>query len=208
MLAHYAIATELLYTLRSTQRDDESKYQLGNITHRLSQHAVIICNTLFLKTQNEEYLHEAFLYAELSKSAVLFETIHNLKSMEVAGIPRELTVKENGFKVQISYLKGEVFYELQQGKNADKRRIKKLQNTIESISEEHKDLLKKLERDYPEYYSLKYSDKSVTLNQLQEVLNPNEVFLEYVVTDSFVYVLAITSQAVKSQFKSLKHEYV
>jgi CHAT domain-containing protein/tetratricopeptide (TPR) repeat protein len=204
VLAHYAIATELLYALRSTQRDDESKYQLGNITHRLSQHAVIICNTLFLKTQNKEYLHEAFLYAELSKSAVLFETVHNLKSMEVAGIPRELTIKENGLKVQISYLKGEVFYELQQGKEADKYQIKKLQRMIQSISEEHTALLQKLERDYPEYYNLKYSNKSVTLDQLQQVLKPNEVFLEYVVTDTFVYVLAISNQAIKSQFKRLK----
>ena len=48
VLAYYAIATELLYKLRSTQRDDESKYQLGSSTHRLSQHAVKICNTLFL----------------------------------------------------------------------------------------------------------------------------------------------------------------
>ncbi|MBL4648575.1 MAG: CHAT domain-containing protein [Aureispira sp.] len=204
VLAHYAIATELLYKLRSTQRDDESKYQLGNITHRLSQQAVKICNTLFLKTQDKEYLHEAFLYAELSKSAVLFETIHNLRSMEVAGIPRNLTIKENGFKVQISYLKGEIFYELQQGKYADKGRINKLQSTIESISKEHTALLKKLELDYPKYYNLKYSNKSVTLNQLQQVLNPNEVFLEYVVTDTFVYVLAITSQDIKSQFKLLK----
>lgn len=203
VLAHYAIATELLYKLRATQRDDASKYQLGNITHRLSQHAVKICNTLFLKTKNKEYLHEAFLYAELSKSAVLFETIHNLKSMEVAGIPRNLTVMENGYKVQISYLKGEIFYELQQGKYANKERIEKLQSKVESISKEHNALLKKLERNYPEYYNLKYSNKSVTLVQLQEVLKPDEVFLEYVVTDTFVYVLAITKQAIKSQFTSL-----
>jgi CHAT domain-containing protein len=204
VLAHYAIATELLYKLRATQRDDESKYQLGNITHRLSQHAVKICNTLFLKTKNTEYLHEAFLYAELSKSAVLLETIHNLKSMEVAGIPRSLTIKENGFKVQISYLKGELFYELQQGKYADKKRIHKLQRIIELTSKEHAALLKKLELDYPEYYNLKYSNKSVTLDQLQQVLKPDEVFLEYVVTDTFIYVLAITNQAIKSQFKPLK----
>lgn len=203
-LAHYAIATELLYKLRATQRDEESKYDLGNITHRLSQHAVKICNTLFLKTQNKEYLHQAFLYAELSKSAVLFETIHNLKSMQVAGIPRNLTVMENGFKVQISYLKGEIFYEMQQGKNSDKKRIDELQGKVESISKEHNTLLKKLERNYPEYYNLKYSNKGVTLEELQKVLKPDEVFLEYVATDTFIYVLAITSQAIKSQFKPLK----
>ncbi|CAA6798598.1 MAG: Unknown protein [uncultured Aureispira sp.] len=204
ILAHYAIATELLYKLRSTQRNDESKYKLGNITHRLSQHAVTICNTLFLKTQNKDYLRQAFLYAELSKSAVLFETIHHLKSMEVAGIPRNLTVMENGFKVQISYLKGEIFYELQQGADANKLRIEQLQNKVAAISKEHAALLKKLEQDYPAYYHLKYSNKGVTVDELQEALQADEVFLEYVVTDTFVFVLAITNQAIKSQFKILK----
>ncbi|WP_052594726.1 CHAT domain-containing protein [Aureispira sp. CCB-QB1] len=205
VLAHYAIATELLYKLRAIQRDDESKYQLGTITHRLSQHAVKICNTLYLKTQNQDYLHEAFSYAELSKSAVLFETIHNLNSMQIAGIPRNLTVMENGFKVQISYLKGEIFYEMQQGKYANKERIKQLQNKVEAISKEHTILLKKLERNYPEYYDLKYSNnKGVTLKQLQKALKNDEVFLEYVVTDTFVYVLAISNQTIKSQFKTLK----
>jgi len=203
-LAHYAIATELLYKLRTTQRNDETKYELGNITHRLSQNAVKICNTLFLKTQKKEYLHEAFLYAELSKSAVLFGTIHNLKSMKVAGIPKNLIVRENGLKVQISYFKGEIFYELQQGKHANKERIEKLENKVEAISKEHNILLKKLERNYPQYYNLKYSNKSITLSELQKVLKPDEVFLEYVVTDTFVYVLAITNKDVKSQFKPLK----
>lgn len=204
VLAHYAIATELLYKLRTTQRDDESNYQLGNITHRLSQHAVKICNTLFQTTQNEEYLHEAFLYAELSKSAVLFKTIHNLKSMQVAGIPQHLISMENGLKVQIAYLKAELFYELQEGKGANRKQIEILQDKIEAISTEHNTLLKKFERNYPEYYELKYSNKGVSLKELQKVLQPNEVFLEYVVTDTFVYVLAITDKAIKSKFKTLK----
>ena len=38
---------------------------------------------------------------------------------------------------------------------------------------------------------------------LQKNLQPNEVFLEYVTTDSFIYVLAISKDAVKSQFKIL-----
>ncbi len=206
ILAHYAIATEMLYQLRNTYRTEGNKSKLGNVTHKISQHAVVICNTLFKKTGKVLFLQEAFSYAELSKSAVLFETVQDLKSMKVAGISKEQTVLENGLKVQIAYLKAEVFYELQQGDQASKERIDQLQEQIEVTTEKHNTLLKKFERNYPEYYDLKYSSRTVELQRLQENLSADEVFLEYVATDSFVYTLAISKTEIKSQFKVLPYE--
>lgn len=203
VLAHYAIATELLYQLRRTHRNDGASFQLGNITHKLSQQAVLICNTLYNTTQKEEYLDQAFLYAELSKSAVLFETLHNLNSMEVAGIPKHERVLENGLKVQISYLKGELYYEMQQKEKANPKRIQALEEKITKTAKEYEILLKKFERNYPAYFTLKYNNQQVHLSDLQKTLAPDQVFLEYVVTDSFVYVLAIGAQAIKSQLTKL-----
>jgi CHAT domain-containing protein len=204
VLAHYAIATELVHKLRNTHRNEGSDFRLGNITHKLSQHAVLICNTLFELTQKEEYLKEAFNYAELSKSALLFETIHDLHSMEVSGIPKSEMIKENGLKVQIAYLQGEVFYELEQGSYKNEKRLNMLQSKIASITKEHDVLIKNFETNYKKYYDLKYKNKSISLEDLQEQLAPNEVFLEYVVTDSFVYTLAITHKNIKGQLVNLK----
>lgn len=206
VLAHYAIATEMLYQLRNTYRTEGNKSKLGNITHKISQHAVVICNTLFEKTGKVIFLEEAFSYAELSKSAVLFETVQDLKSMKVAGISKEQTVLENGLKVQIAYLKAEVFYELQQGDQASKERIEALEERIKTTTEKHNALLRKFERNYPAYYNLKYSNRTIKLSQLQNILSPEEVFLEYVATDSFIYTLAISKTDIKSQFKPLDYE--
>lgn len=203
VLAHYAIATELLFQLRNTYRIEGSRTKLGRITQKLSQHAVIVCNTLYEKTKEEAYLYDAFTYAELSKSAVLFEAVQELKSRQVAGIPKEQTVLENGLKVQISYLKEEVFYELQQGKKANQERIQALERQIQETTAKHSQLLQAIRRDYPRYYELKYNNKGVTIEELQAILSPDELFLEYVVTDSFVYVLAIGKSTIQSQFKKL-----
>lgn len=203
VLAHYAFATELLFQLRNTYRIEGSRNKLGRITQRLSQHAVVICNALYEKTQDKDYLKQAFVYAELSKSAVLFEAVQELKSRQVAGIPKEQTVLENGLKVQIAYLREEVFHELQQGKKTNYDRIKALEEQIEVTTKKHITLLQTIQRDYPRYYDLKYNNKGVTLDELQTILQPDEIFLEYVVTDSFVYTLAIGKTAVKSQFTPL-----
>lgn len=204
VLAHYAFATKLLHQLRTTHRNEGSNHRLANVTHKFSQYGVIICNTLFELTQKETYLHEAFRYAELSKSAVLYETVNGLKSMEVANIPRAEMIKENGLKAQIAYLKGEIFYELQQGMKKDRKRLAALQEKVTAISKEHNDLLKEFEVKYPKYYALKYNYKLISIEELQQKLAPNEVFLEYIMTDSFVYVLAIGKNELKSQFTASK----
>lgn len=203
VLAHYVFATELLFQLRNTYRIEGARNKLGSITQKLSQHAVVICNALYEKTQDNVYLEQAFIYAELSKSAVLFEAVQELKSRQVAGIPKEQTVLENGLKVQIAYLREEVFYELQQGKKTNYDRLQALEKQIEATTEKHTTLLQTIQRDYPRYYNLKYNNKRVTLDELQTILQPDEVFLEYVVTDSFVYALAIGKTAIESQFTPL-----
>ncbi|MCP4442980.1 MAG: CHAT domain-containing protein [Aureispira sp.] len=199
VIAHYDIATKLAHKLRQTHRAEGSKYHLATVTHKFCQHAVLVCDKLYEISKNEDYLQQAFHYAELSKSAILFETMHDLKSMKIAGVPKDLITKENGLKAQISYLKGELFYELQNNEVQNKRHLKLLKEKIAAITEEHQKLVEKIEREYPRYYNLKYNYDLANLKELQEGLEPNQVLLEYVVADSFIYVLAIGQQDVKSQ---------
>jgi CHAT domain-containing protein len=204
VLAYYAISTALLHELRKTHRREGSKHNLSEATHRFSQHAIITCNALYNLTSNDIYLNEAYSYAELSKSAVLFETIHDLKTTIVSGIPREEIVKENGLKVQIAYLKSKVFHELQQGEKQNKKRLHRIESKITDITKEHNKLIKSFEKKYPKYYALKYNYQGADVKDLQQELNENEVFLEYIATDSFIYVLAIGKNKIKSHWAKLE----
>jgi len=201
VLAHYAVATKLLHTLRNTHRNEGSNYKLASITHKFSQHGVMVCNALYELTQKPIYLEEAFHYSELSKSAVLYEVVHDLKYMEVSGIPKDQINKESGFKAQISYLKSEIFYELQKGSKRDKERLEAMRTKLKSIEQAHQLMLDNFEQKYPKYHNLKYNHQLATLKDLQQNLASDEVFLEYVVTDSFIYVLAIGKDSIASQLK-------
>lgn len=202
VLAHYAVATKLLNKLRNTHRNEGSDYKLSSITHKFSQHGVMVCNKLYELTQKTIYLEQAFHYCELSKSAVLYEVVHDLKYMEVSGIPKDQINKESGLKVQIAYLKSEIFYELQKGTKRDKERLEILRAKLKAVEEKHQLMLDNFEQNYPKYHGLKYNHQLASLKDLQQNLAPNEVFLEYVVTDSFVYTLAIRKDSVISQFKT------
>ncbi len=206
ILAHYAIATQLLHQLRNTYKKEGSKYRLANVTHRFSQHAIIMCNDLYNRTQNKQYLQEAFHYAELSKSAVLFETMHDLKSKKVSGIPKSKIIEENGLKAKIAYLKSEIYYEQQKTVLLNEAKIARLETEIKRTKERHQKLLHLFETNYPKYYQLKYDYKGIDVPTLQNELSEKEVFLEYVATDSFIYVLAISKNDLISHFQPLSEK--
>jgi CHAT domain-containing protein len=199
VLAHYSIAAKLLCKLRSTHRNESSKVQLANITHKFSQHAILICNTLYDLTKREEYLKQAFYFVELSKSAILYESMQGLNYQRISGVPQEIIVQENGLKVQMAYLKSKLFYELSKGATRNSSRIGLIENQLETLTKKYQAHLQKIQKEHPKYHALKYNYDLAGLEEIQAKLAPNEVFLQYAITDSFVFVLAIQKDSIQRQ---------
>ncbi len=207
ILKNYEVAIQLLQQIQKTHRNEGAKYSLTAITHKFCQQAVITAHSIGKLSNNKGYLSDAFKYAELSKSAVLLETIRDLKAKKISAIPKDLIKKENQLKVDIAYLKSEIFYELKQGKNKDKRRLLDLELNSKNKKIAHIALLQKLEKQYPKYYDLKYNYQLKTIKNLQKKLKENEAFLEYVVADSFVYLLLVTQQSVRTRYRHLDYSF-
>ncbi|BDS13460.1 CHAT domain-containing protein [Aureispira anguillae] len=201
VLDNYDIAVQLLNRLRKIHRNEGEKYELSALTHQFCQQAVVTANTLYELTKDAAFLEEIFRYGELSKGAVLLETLQDLKAKKIAKIPQELIQKEHQLKVELAYLNKEIFYTYKDTSKLSAKRIGQLEKEVEDRMKAHELLLQQLEKEYPDYYKMKYDYKTVTLADLQRELADNEAFLEYVVSDSFVFVLAITNHTVYNQYK-------
>ncbi|MCH2021323.1 MAG: CHAT domain-containing protein [Saprospiraceae bacterium] len=202
VLENYEIASKILIEMRKTHLNEGSDYQLEHATDKLSQHAVVVCNELYQLTNDNSYLEKSYNFAELSKSGTPYEIYQDLKSAK--GIPKEEIDKENNLKTQLSNLKDQLFYELQQGNSKDLQKINELKKAIAVVNTEHKNLIEAFKTKYPKYHALKYNNETTSLSDLQKSLHHNEVFLEYTATDSFIYVLAISKKDIKSQYTNLK----
>lgn len=200
VLDNYNVAVDLLNRLKRIHRKAGEKYQLSAITHQFCQQAVVTANTLYEMTKDQVYLKEIFRYAELSKSTVLLASLQDLKAKSMAGIPQDLINQEHQLKVELSYLNKELFYAARDTGQWNQNRMLLLEKDIEGTKNKHEKLLQQLEKEYPRYYQMKYSQKVVSLEEMQENLANNEAFLEYVMSDSFVLVLAITKDAVYNQY--------
>lgn len=190
-LAMFDATINLLNKLRRTYRKEGSKYQLAGLAQEFSQQASLVCYQLYEVTKKASYLNRAFDYVEIAKSSLLLEAIRDLKARKVANIPDSLIQKENEQKVEIAYLKGEIYYEVRQGKYKDIERLVSLEKELSGKTKVHEELVLNLERSYPKYYALKYNYSTASIDSLQMVLKENEVLLDYLMLDSFVLVFAV-----------------
>jgi CHAT domain-containing protein len=190
-LAMFDATIKLLNKLRRTYRKEGSKYQLAGLAQEFSQQASLVCYQLYNLTEKKDYLHRAFDYVEIAKGSILLEAIRDLKARKVANIPDTLIQKENAQKIEIAYLKGEVYYEVKQGKFKDIERLISLEKELSSKTKLHEELVLSLEKNYPKYFALKYDYSTASIESVQNALEENEVMLDYLMLDSFVLIFAI-----------------
>lgn len=190
-LTMFDTTIKLLNKLRRTYRKEGSKYQLAELAQEFSQQASLVCYQLYEITKKPNYLNRAFEYVEIAKGSILLEAIRDLKARKIANIPTEVIEKENAQKIEIAYLKGEVYYEVKQGKYKDIERLILLEKELSERTRAHEELVLSLEKEYPKYFALKYDYSTASIESVQNVLQENEVMLDYLMLDSFVLVFAI-----------------
>lgn len=198
-LAMFDATMQLLNKLRRTYRKEGSKYQLAALAKEFSQQATLVCYELYQTTQKDKYLNRAFDYIEISKGTLLLESIRDLKARKVANIPDSIIQKENEQKIEIAYLKGEIYYEMKQGKFKDIERLVALEKELKEKTAVHEQLVIFLEKNYPKYFDLKYNYSTAKIADIQAVLKESEVMLNYLVLDSAVLVFVIDPTAVHCQ---------
>ncbi len=190
-LAMFDATIQLLNKLRRTYRREGSKYQLARLAKTFSKEASLVCYQLYQLEQDAAYFNRAFDYIELAKGSLLLEAIRELKAKKVANIPDTVIQKEQVLKIQIAYLKGEIYTEIRKGFKKDLKHLVELETQLKEVQERHEALILELEKKYPKYYALKYDYSTVKVNDLQALLQPQEVLLNYALLDSAILVMGI-----------------
>lgn len=193
-LAMFDATIQLLNRLRRTYRREGSKYQLARLAKTFSKEASVVCYQLYELEQKPIYFNKAFDYVELAKGSLLLEAIRELKARKVAHIPDSIIQKEQALKIDIAYLKGEIYTEIRKGFNKDLEHLVTLESQLKEVEAVHEKLIKKLEELYPKYYELKYDFSTAKVEEIQQMLQPQEVLLNYSILDSAILVLGISSE--------------
>ncbi len=184
----------LIDDIRHQSTDQSDKIALGEIANEVYEDAVRIAHAMSEVTFDSKKLkEEAFYFAEKSKSAVLQESIAEAQAKSFSGIPNELLEQEKNLKATITLLS----QKLSLKPDADEE--KKIRAELFASNQEYNNFIKKLEKEYPNYYNLKFNQSTPTVVNLQNSLNAETAIVSFFVAEQSkrIYQFIIT----KKQFK-------
>ncbi len=164
----------LIDDIRHHSSDEGDKLALGELASEVYEDGVRIAHTISDNVLDPSpYLEKAFYFAEKSKSAVLQESIADAQAKSFSGIPSELLNQEKNIKSNIAN------YVQKLAQKPSSVEEKKLREALFASNNEYSDFVKKLEKDFPNYYNLKFSQSTATINDIQNILTEEIAVVSY-----------------------------
>lgn len=179
-LNHLLACDVLIDKLRQQSTNEADKLALGIIANEVYADGVRIATHMSeVAFRNKaSYTEKSFYFAEKSKSAVLLEAISDVNAKSFAGIPAVLLEEEQTLKASISLCA----QKLSQKPSAEEENT--LREMLFTLNRQYQSFTEALEKNYPEYYNLKFDTSTPSVRDLQEVLNPGTALLSYFIDDS------------------------
>jgi len=141
--------------------------------------------------QGSGNISAALQFFEQNKASGLFVSLKDLEARKALGLPDSILVKENQITKELAYRRSLLTAE-ENSKKSDADKIELYQSKIFELEQEQRFLIQKLEKDYPQYYQLKYEQSFPGISELQAKLTKGQSFLEYFWGENHIYILALT----------------
>ena len=135
---------------------------------------------------------KTYEYTELAKASLLQSQIKQTDALAFAGIPDSLLQKEYNLRIDINWREKQRQGLIEKGKEETDTTVLRISSIIFDLKREQEALFETLEKDYPEYYRLKYDTKTISLEDTQQkLLQKGQTMLEYFVGDSSIFIFVV-----------------
>jgi CHAT domain-containing protein len=201
-LTHYSIALQTIETAikiiektRNSYRNRESQLIFTASQKKIFNLAIYLASTAYQKTGEQKYLTKFYEFSEKAKANVLLLAIRNLEAKEFGGIPEKLIKKERNLVREIAYLE-EIIYEMENA-NGMESQIEKQEAKLSGLKLEYDSLISHFEKNYKQYFQLKYNYDYVSMHTVQSELQTHQALIHFYKTDSLLFRCTITSDSAR-----------
>lgn len=200
-LETYKLSVKVVEKLRSLYQNEESKLLISEDERNTYLDAVKVGTQLYKLTGDSFYAEEAFRYADKGKSAVLLASMMDVEARQFGKIPQNILKLENKLKLDLSSY-ARYIYEEQLKPEPSVERIRLWESLAFDLEGRYDSLIKVLESVYPEYYSLKYKEPVLDIENIKKNLEPGRSLIEYAVTDTLLYIFVLNQE----KFEVIEHK--
>jgi len=207
-------AIDLIDLLRADYKSENYRLLFGEKSQHILDLGVRVALKLFHTTGNHAYKKSAFDFSEKSKAALLTENMLESNARQFAGIPLEELAREKELKSEL--VQYETLFEKQSNlpAAAETPAVEDNRHRFYKLLASYQELIAQFERNYPQYFDLKYGNRNVSSESLQNKLPKNTALIEYFLGASQLTIFflsrerfEVVSQPLESQFTESIFDY-
>ncbi len=200
-------ALHLIKIKRATLQFESDQFEFGDFVEEAFKLATDIYYETFQRLGQPESLESLFEVAELYRTQSLLKNLKQQGIESFAGVTETLKREEE----EIQKRERNSIHDLaRQFALKDKINVEFYQEQLTELKELEKDkarFLDSLQRNLPDYFQLKYSQTLVNTSQIQQIMSPEGLMIEYAEGEKELYILGITERG-KFAIKTSAHETV
>ena len=187
---HQAISGIKAQMASNISSETKNLYQSQNIP--VIESAIDVSLIKSKQDQHDSLKLITYEYTELAKASLLQSQIKQTDALTFADIPDSLLQKEYDLRIDINWREKQKQGLLEKGKEETDPEVLRISSIIFDLKREQETLFETLEKDYPEYYRLKYDTKTISLEDTQQkLLQKGQTLLEYFVGDSSIFIFVV-----------------
>jgi CHAT domain-containing protein/tetratricopeptide (TPR) repeat protein len=188
------LTAEALEQMNRKMKDVNSKRgSLNRQALPLFEAAISSALDVVNRTGNKEYLNEAFMLSERSKSMLMADAMQGEMASSLGGIPDSLLKKLDNLQEAFADAEKQRF----EAKTAGDAEMEKEMEGVVFDCKHHLNLMEhSLEEQYPKYKTLKMKSSVASVTDIQAALSTNTTFIEYFEGENDIYAFAINKKEV------------
>ncbi len=180
----------------SSKLSTANKLLLLEVMYPVYIQAIEVSFEIYKNTDDSKYIERITNYIERSKSSALLAEVNSENAIKTSDIPIETFEFENQMKAEINGIRQMLGKEkIEEDPNTE--RIVFFETKLLELLNRYDSLIVEIENDYKKYYSVKYQNKVISLDEIMSNLDDDEIILEYMLADTSVYIMAITNNDFK-----------
>ncbi|WMX15945.1 CHAT domain-containing protein [Aureispira sp. CCB-E] len=194
-------ARGLLDQIRQSLTTKSAKQKLLDNAPKIYEYSLEAIGRLYKDSKDVAYLREMFTLIEKSKAILLSEALNENLAQSFGGVPDTLRTEERNLANDIKIYESKLLDAQRKDKTIA---IAAFQDILLRKRAELDQLKKHLEASYPKYYELKFQDRVVSVEAVQEILADKQAtFVSYFVGERNLYMLSLTSDQINLQIETL-----
>ncbi len=190
----YSGSIKLIELMRNRFKPDEYNTGFESVSREIYGKALKVSLELYEMTKEHRYKINALQLSENSKAALLWRMISESQAKEFSGIPEKLLEKESELRNEIVRLEMLLEREHLRGDGMSLKRKEIIESSYFETRNGYQKLIDELERRYPKYYNLKYSNWKPGIKYIRNGLGENDAIIEYFFSDNSIIIFLITRE--------------